>query len=188
MKITSLHKDYVQKSRIFMYPVLDIKRGSSVTPKEVFSSWEGFYKPEDAKLICLYHLRSDEEFRTFEKNKLFGNSLFHDFKQVEDNQGIYVFDFSLYKQDWDNFITGKYSKLSYGTKNKIKNFTGVNNSSYAYVESFLHPEKYYGIYADLVGETVETLKSVGELCNPPDLERETLKMNVKDLDLTKVFR
>lgn len=170
-----------------MYPVLDIKRGSSVTPIEVFSSWEGFYKLEDAKLICLYHLRSDKEFGIFEKNKLFGNPLFHDFKHVEGNKGVYVFDFSQYKHDWNHFVQGKYSKLSYGTKNKIKNFTGVNDSSFAYVESFLHPEKYYGIYADLVGETVETLKSVGELCDPPNLEKETLKIEVKNLDLTNVF-
>ena len=185
--IKSLHKDYVQKSRIFLYPILDIKRGSSVTPCELYVSWDGFYKPEDCKLIALYHLRTDDEFRYFERNRLFNNKYFHDYKEVENNMGVYVFDFSEHKQDWNNFINGKYSKLSPNFKAKIKNFTGVNDSSYAYVESFLHPEKYYDIYSDLVGETVETLRSVGELCSPPDLEKETLKIQVKSLDISNVL-
>jgi hypothetical protein len=145
------------------------------------------YKAEDMKLICLYHLRSDDDFKLFEKSKLMGNKYFHDFKQVDDNKGVYVFDLSSMSKDWHHFQDGKYSKLSDQIKTKIKNFTGVNDSSYAYIESFIHPEKYYEMYADLVGETVETLKMVGELCTAPDHEKESLKIQVKDLDLSTIL-
>ena len=67
MAITSLYKDYFQKSRIFMYPILEIKRGASVTPIETYLSWEDQYSLCDRKLICHYHLRDDSEFTVFEK-------------------------------------------------------------------------------------------------------------------------
>lgn len=186
MSIETLHKNYIQKSRVFLYPMLDIKRGVSVTPNEVYISWEGHYKPEDMKLICLYHLRSDDDFKLFEKTKLLGSKLFHDFKLVEDNKGVFVFDFSQYKEDWSYFLKGKYSKLSLSFKNKIKSFN-LNSSSYDYVESFLEPDKYYEVYSALLGLTVETLRSIGELYDPPDIEKETLKIPVLDLDFKSIL-
>ena len=59
MAIKSLYKDYFQKSRIFMYPLLNIKRGSSVTPIETYMSWSEQFSIYDKKLICLYYLRDD---------------------------------------------------------------------------------------------------------------------------------
>ena len=58
----SLYKEYFQKSRIFMYPLLGMKRGSSVTPIETYIAWEGVYEAHDAKLVCKYYLRNDPEF------------------------------------------------------------------------------------------------------------------------------
>lgn len=181
MGIKSLYRDYFQKSRVFLYPALEIKRGVSVTPIQTFVAWEHHYKPEDRKFICLYHLRDDKEFETFEKTKLLGNKLFHDFVETEDGKGIYVFDYEPFAKDWDMFLDGKYSKMSAVHKKKIKNFYGVYSTNFAYVESFLHPEKYFNIYAEILGVDVEHLKEVGELCSIPDMNEETLTATIKTI-------
>jgi len=185
MKINSLYKDYVQKSRLFLYPALDIKRGVSVTPIETYVSWNGHYKPEDGKLVCLYHLRSDEDFRSFEKSKLLGNKLFHDFKRVEENKGVYVFDFNGLRKDWDAFLQGKYSCFSADHKRKIKNFTGANSSDIPYIDSFLNPERYFKMYAEMMGVKENVLREVGELCSVPDLTLETINVNIINLESIK---
>jgi len=183
MAIQSLYKDYFQKSKVFLYPVLDIKRVVSVVPIDTYAFWEGHYNMGDCKLSCLYHLRTDPEFRQFEKIKLFGNRLFHDFKQTADNKGIYIFDFSPFKEDWNNFLRGKYSLMSAAHKSKIKSFYGQNSRNYAYIESFLHPEKYYSMYSEIINVKEEVLKDVGQLCDRPDFVKETLTVSVKYLDL-----
>ena len=70
MKINALYRKYFQKSKIFLYPLLDIKRGTSVVPSHTFVAWNDTYKPEDMKLICLYETRLDKEYINFEKNVL----------------------------------------------------------------------------------------------------------------------
>lgn len=183
--IKSLYKDYFQKSRVFLYPALEIRKGVSVTPIETYMSWEGHYKIDDLKLCCLYHLRDDSDFRTFEKSKLTGNKLFHDFKQVEDNKGVYVFDFSHMKNDWDAVSSGKYSAISLEFKKKILAFVGYNNPNYAYIDSFLFPTRYFRLYAEMMEVSEEVLKKVGELCSKPDLNAENLNTKVMDLRLEK---
>ena len=178
MGIKSLYRDYFQKSRVFLYPALDIKRGVSVIPVQTYVSWEGYYAPEDRKLMCLYNIRKDEEFVKHEKMKLLGNKLFHDFIQVSEDQGIYVFDYQHMKEDWDLFLEGRYSQISASHKRKIKNFYGSYSSNFAYVESFLHPEKYFTLYSELLGVDVEHLKHVGELCSKPDMAEENLVMEI----------
>jgi hypothetical protein len=182
MAIKSLYKNYFQKSRVFMYPILEIKRGASVTPIETYLSWETQYSLSDRKLICHYHLRDDAEFITFEKEKLLGNKLFYDFKQVEDNKGVYIFDFNSYSEDWDAIVSGKYSKLSSIYKKKVENFYGRTNSNYAYIESYMYPEKYYKMYSEMIGVKESILKEVGELCDLIDFSKETLKTSVKNLE------
>ncbi len=54
MAIDALYKEYFQKSKIFMYPLLGIGRGSGVVPEQTYLSWEGYVTPEDTKLIAVY--------------------------------------------------------------------------------------------------------------------------------------
>jgi len=183
MSIKSLYKDYFQKSRVFLYPALDIRRVNSITPICTYISWEGQYEQGDAKLMCLYHLRNDQEFRMFEKTKLFGNRLFHDFKETYDGKAVYVFDFKPLQEDWNNFIHGQYSKLSNDHKKKILNFYGYKSPNYAYVESFLHPEKYYKMYSEVINVRENLLKEVGQLCDKPDSDQEKLIATVKSLEM-----
>ena len=185
MAIKSLYKDYFQKSKVFLYPALEIKRGVSVTPIETYVSWKDQYGIVDKKLMCLYHLRSDKEFKAFELKHLFGNKLFDDFFQTDDNLGVYVFDFNTFNDDMDNFAKGKYSKLSPDIKKKIITFF-AQSVKYTHVHSYLYPNKYLDLYSNLLAIDVHILKEVGELCTPPDLEKEKLIAEIKDLQIKNI--
>lgn len=181
--IKSLYRDYFQKSRVFLYPVLETKKSESTTPIDTFISWDNNISPEDMKLICTFYLRNDDDFRKFEKIKLVGNPLFHDFKEGENGVGIYIFDFKQFAADWEMFLKGKYSKLSPTVKERIRRHYGTNTANGVYVDSFLDPKKYYPIYADLLNVHISALEG-GELCDLPNVEKELLKMSVKEIGVS----
>jgi hypothetical protein len=185
MKIVSMYKDYFQKSRVFLYPALGIKRGVSVTPIQTYMSWTNKYSPADGKLCCLYHLRNDLDFRNFEQVKLLSNKYFHEFVQVEEKKGVYVFDYSDLINDWNHIIAGRYSKISPEYKKHIRNFIGLNSPNLPYIDSFLYPDRYFNLYSELMGVDVTVLKSVGELCSLPDLDKENLEIQVSNLEVVK---
>jgi len=181
MKITSLYEKYAQKSRVFLYPLLGIKRGG-IMPLQTYISWSDRVGPEDMKLLCTYKLGSGTDFRTFERIKLLGNHRFEDFSELKSGEGLYIFDFSGAPEDWKYFLSGKYSQLSDAHKRAVKEYYGVGNPTYPYVESYLHPSRYYEVYAELVGEPVSVLEKVGELCSPPDMRLENLTQEPVDLE------
>ena len=180
MALNSVYKKYFQKSKVFLYPILGIKRGVSVVPIETYVSWKGYYNSEDMKLICVYDVRTDDEYKHFEKNTLLGHNRLCDFVKVG-NQAVLTFDMSDLGDDWFHFINGKYSKISMNLKQKILTFFDKYSGNYAYMHSYLIPEKYFSNYAELLDIEVEELIKVGELCSKPDLEKENLILNSADL-------
>lgn len=172
----SLYKDYFQKSRMFLYPLLDIKRGACAVPIHTYVAWKGKYSLEDAKLICCYDNRADYEFKQLEKHTLLQHNRLVD-KQTSEEFLIYTFDFYDYKKDWLHFVNGNYSKITEKIKRKILNFFDKQSSNYIYMESYLFPEKYFNLYAKLLNSDVELLKEVGELCSKPDLKKETFVLS-----------
>ena len=187
MHVHALYTKYFQKSKVFIYPLLGIKKGSSVVPRDTYISWGTFYKPEDKKLICLYHKRTDQEYLTFEKNVLLKHNRLSDYIESEDGSALFIFDFSDLTEDWDHFINGRYSKLSSKTKDTILSFFNKANGNYIYMHSYLHPDKFFARYAELLGVEESFLRSVGELCNKPDLEKEMLMIEVVDLENSKIL-
>ena len=181
MALSSVYSKYFQKSKVFLYPLLDIKRGSSVTPKETYVSWNKHYTSEDMKLICVYEKRKDDEYKNFEKNILLKHNRLIDYVQIE-MEVVFIFDFSDLKQDWTHFINGKYSKFDKKLKTKILNFFEKYSGNYVYMQSYLLPEEYFDNYAELLGVSVDLLKDVGELCNKPSIEKENLILDVVDLN------
>ena len=181
MVINTLYVKYFQKSKIFLYPLLGIKRGSSVVPVDTYISWGDKYAPEDAKLICLYDIRDDEEYKNFEKTVLLKHNRLHDYI-VYDKQSVFVFDFQDFKEDWNYFVNGKYSKLKDSTKERILGFFERYSGNYIYIYSYLYPNNWFERYATILDVDVDLLKEVGELCNIPDLERECLEIKVADLE------
>ena len=176
---------YFQKSRVFLYPVLETKKGGGVTPINTYVSWEGNFKETDQKLICTFYLRNDPEFKRFEKISLFGNELFYDFREGVDGTGIYIFDFAKHAFGWKAFIDGKYSRMGNVIRERVKKHFNTNNANAVYVDSFINPAKYYEIYARLLNVRVDTLIG-GELCDKPHFEKEKLKLLVKEVKLRNI--
>lgn len=181
MALNSVYRKYFQKSKVFLYPILGIKRGVSVVPVETYINWKGYYKSEDMKLICVYDVRTDDEYKNFEKNTLLSHNRLSDFVKVN-NQAVLTFDLSDLGDDWFHFINGRYSKISMNLKQKILAFFDKYSGNYAYMHSYLIPEKYFNNYAELLGVEPEMLIQVGELCTKPDIDKETLILEPADLD------
>jgi len=180
MALNSIYKRYFQKSKVFLYPLLGIKRGVSVVPVETYICWQGYYTSEDMKLICVYDIRKDDEYKFFEKNTLLSHNRLSDYIKIG-SQAVLTFDFSDLGDDWSQFINGKYSKLNIKLKQKILDFFDKYSGNYAYMHSYLIPEKYFNNYAELLGVDTEILIEVGELCSKPDLDKETLLLEVANL-------
>lgn len=177
--IEKLYGKYFQKSRSFLYPALGIKK-SPFTPLGTYMSIEDKINPEEIKLICTFKESATTEWQLFENQMLTENPLFVEKIQSKDFN-VYVFDLSPYESDFFNVIMGKYSKISTVLKRAIKAFYGEKSAEYKYIETYLYPEKHFETYANLLQVDVETLKSIGELCDPCDLGKETLK--ISDVDL-----
>jgi hypothetical protein len=177
MVIDQLYKDYFQKSRMFLYPLLDIKRGSVAVPFETFLCIKGKHGPEDMKFCCIYEKRNDAAYKQFRHTFLLNHNRLADIQDLG-NYELFVFDFSDLKQDWLYFIAGQYNKMDSKIKRKILNYFNPNSSNYVYMESFLFSKKYFSLYASLLLVDINLLEEVGELCSKPDMEKETLILEV----------
>jgi len=187
MAISTLYRQYFQKSKIFVYPLLDIKRGSSVTPVQTYFGWNDKYTPEDAKYITVYQERDDNEYKNFMNNVLLKHTRICDYHKTDDGQVVLVFDFSDIKADWLHLIDGRYSKMNSNIKRKIRDHFDKTGGHYIYIDSYLFPEKYFSIYSELLQVDEVLLKSVGELCTKPDLEKEILYQDVQELQKTNIL-
>ena len=179
--IEKLYSKYFQKSRSFLYPALGIKKNAQVSPMGTYICIKEKIEPEDIKFICTFKKDTSDTFIKFENQMLLSNPLFEQKIEAKD-RNIYVFDFEIYKKDWFNFIMGKYSQLSPVLKRAIKSYYGENSSEYKFIETYLYPEKYFETYSKLLEIDVETLMNIGELCDPCDLEKETLKIPIENLE------
>lgn len=182
--LEKLYGKYFQKSRSFLYPALGIKRSQPYSPTGVYMSLDGMYEIEDCKLICCFKQEDSTAFKDFEETFLIGNPLYVTKFKIHDYTA-YVFDYESYTQDWDQVILGHYSKLSSILKRAIKSFYGENTAEYEYIDSYMNPEKYFDNYAKLLDMPVDMLKQVGQLCDPADREKETLKIPVEHLENLK---
>jgi hypothetical protein len=186
MKLEQLQKEYIQKSRIFLYPLLNIRRGVSVTPIQTYMTWENYFKVTDYKFIMTYHLRDDVDFKNFEEQKLLGNPLFFDFFELKDGTGAYVFDYLDYKKEYKLIVNGKYSLLPEDYKKKILLFFKNHQKHQASIMSYLEPEKFFKDYAKLLNVSEQLLIEVGELCSLPNLKLESLNIKKKIFNFDSV--
>lgn len=187
MAIDALYTSYFQKSKVLLYPLLGIKRGCAAVPDQTYLSWSGYFTPEDMKLIAIYKSRTDHEYLHFEKNVLLKHPRISDYIPLDGESTIFTFDFSDLEHDWKKFIDGQYSKIDPSLKRKIRDHFDKNSSTHVYVDSYLFPEKYFSLYAQLLNASEELLIEVGELCSKPDLEKENLTATVIDLENKKIL-
>lgn len=172
--MTGVYTQYFQKSKVFLYPLLKLKKGIDFVPEQTYIAWDGLYSPSDMKFMCLYNAKMDVKYMAFEAKYLKKHPLLEAYFPLENDQHLYVFDYSCYKYDYQTFINGKYSKFSIKVKQIIKEFFGTVGNISEYVLSFLDPEEYHEIYADALGVELELINKVYELCSTPNLEKETI--------------
>lgn len=182
MALNSVYRKYFQKSQVFVYPLLGIKRGAAYVPKATYIAWEeNDTTSEDMKLVCVYNNDGSNTFDVFVKSVLLKHSRLFGYVKADSKTSVFTFEFSDLSDDWENFLKGKYSKINLNLKAKILNFFDPQSGNYQYIKSYLHPEKFYDQYAELLNTDVELLKSVGELCTKPDLAKETLQLEIANL-------
>ena len=182
--IDSLYTKYFQKSRAFLFPALGIKRSSKFAPSGTYLSVEGLVSANDIKLVCSFSDNNSEDFVTFERHFLLSNPMFLEVIPIQGYK-LYVFDFQVFKEDWFIFLEGKYSKLSSPLKRAIRNYYGEDSNEYKYIETYLYPHRYFSIYSKLLDVDFNTLQNIGELCNPCDMDKETLKIPLENLEVLK---
>jgi len=177
--IKELYKKYFQKSYNFLFPLLEIKRHKLFKPKQTYISWKDLYNVEDRKLICVYKRSLNDEWIEYEKKYLINHKMLEYCYPLDDENIVYVFDLNIYKEDFDNFLRGKYSKFSNTAKQLMTNYFGINTPEWIFIESYIFPENYFSKYAEILGVDVEDLISIGELCDIYNSELETCQLEVQ---------
>ena len=56
-----IYKDYFQKSKVFLYPLLEIKKGIRFVPIQTYISWNDIYTKDMNKLLCLYQIDKEDD-------------------------------------------------------------------------------------------------------------------------------
>lgn len=185
--IKELYKRYFQKSRSFIFPILGIKKASPFLPLQTYIQWDGVYTQADFNLIVTYTTSDSSSWRKFLVETLMANEMFNEYHETENKDVVVLtFDLNFMKEDMHHFMEGRYSKISKLLKRKIRDFHGYNSPEWAYMETFLFPEKYIKTYSTLLAVDEEHIRVTGELCNLPDLDKETLKIKqngkINDVD------
>lgn len=179
MKIEKAHSKYFQKSKAFLYPILGIKKTLTFEPEECYLSWLNKYSIKDYKLIVVYKNYKSKDWNKYLANILMTNNFFENFFLSEDSSSvILVFDLHCIRNDYDNVINGKYSKLSKIVVDCIRDYYKYNSPEWAYMEGFLFPEKHIATYSKILDVEEKHIRVTGELCDLPNLEKETLKLKL----------
>ena len=185
-----IYSDYFQKSKVFLYPLLGIKKGIRFVPLQTYISWGKKFPESKNKFFCLYEInkKNKDSFNLFLKH-IKENIYFDSYSLIKhkDDKKLWLFEFdlSVYKTDLKHFKKGKYSNFSKITKHIIKAFFGDTGTIAEYIESYLYPGYFYDVYAEILKVPVEDLRDVGQLCDKPDMKKENFKKEAIALQLFK---
>jgi hypothetical protein len=190
-KLKKLYGKYFQKSKSFLYPLIGIKKDSIYAPIQSYMAWEGIFSITDQKLILTYYVRDDEKaWDSYLLNTIMKNKFFNEYHEIDEELLAVSFDLSLMSDDYQKVLFGQYSKLSKILKGRIREFYGYSSPEWAYMESFLFPDRYVPVYSRLLDVDESHIRHTGELCDKPNLDSETLKIKpygkINDADSHKV--
>jgi len=172
-----VYTEYFQKSKVFLYPLLKIRKGVTHVPVQTYIAWENVYSIEHNKFFCEYSTKMTSDFKKFAYNYLHSHKLFEDYIELNKNKHLFIFDFSPIMSDFSRFIVGSYSKFSLNSKIDILDFFSTQEKISSYVDGFLSPENVHDKYANVLGVDIELIKNIYEVCDPPNIEKETLINN-----------
>lgn len=185
--LNEIYRKYFQKSTSLLYPILGFKKHQHPAPLRTYVSWDGIYDVTDRKLMVVYEVKDTPAFKKFEEQMLQKHKLLHEIIQISDDIVIYVFDFNhTHTSDYDTFIQGRYSALSKEAKTNISTYFGMNTPEWIHIESYIFPEKYFKIYAEILDCDEDLLRNVGELCAKYDVEQEQCSYPILVKHKTKI--
>ena len=207
MKEKEFYKyDYFQKSKVFLYPLLNFKDNELFKPINTFLYCDKIDESIiDYNLLVLYKFEEKTLFEKFEATKIIPHKDMVNCYLTDDGM-LYIFNLSHFSETVDHFINGDYSKFPEAVKKIIYKFhiTGFDSDKYGpkdfesgamnfegniYAMTSLYP----WIFKDKIAEEmfatknfydtkVEAMEAVKmwdeEICPVFDLEKETLVTNV----------
>ena len=50
-----VYTDYFQKSKVFLYPLLKIRKGVTHVPVQTYIAWDNVFALDDNKFMCEYN-------------------------------------------------------------------------------------------------------------------------------------
>jgi hypothetical protein len=170
-------KEYVQKSRLFLLPLINVSKKPKVI--ETYFGINGLKLCDGNSLVMLYH-NQDPDYpkllMQLEKNKFF------DFIIKDAEFDIVIFDLSPIKNDYRRIKNGEYSKVSKTAKILIK----INNTDEK-ASMGINPEYYYKDLAELLQYPEENFENT-EIISSPDMDNEMLNVSEKVfLELTSEY-
>ncbi len=171
---------YIQKSKLFLLPLIEVKRDPFIRPINTYIR-DGIFTENDFRLILPFERDESSEFYYYEKELLDSPCLDTDNYYETAKYQVYVYNLSKYAEDYKKFIDGKYTTFSNPVKTLVNIQWGKINKGkfhpHPRIESYLNPSEgtYERMSAEL-GIKLEDLKNVGELLDPPNIELETFKI------------
>ena len=105
-----VYLEYFQKSKVFLYPLLQIKKGITHVPIQTYVAWDNVYSVNDHKFFCEYKTKKTKVFNKFAADNLINNPLFEEAIELNESTQLYIYDFSSFKTDIKRFINDKYAE------------------------------------------------------------------------------
>jgi len=180
--INGIYKKYFQKSFTFLYPLLEISK-KDYKPTQTYLEWDNVHGKDSKKLICTFKRETTTGWYDFEKEHLINHPMLDYCLPIDDKHVVYVFDFNIYKEDYESFLDGKYSKFTTRAKMLLTNYYGIHTPEWVFIESYVFPESYFDKYAEILEIDVEVLKKVGELCDKYDSKKEMCTLKHPEINL-----
>lgn len=172
---------YVQKSLLFLVPLVMPSKGNIVPRDTYVADRELGIRPNDCKLILTFPkystLFTEKEFASFEKSYLINNKYFLQFYETV-LSNVYIFDLRHVCTDYEMFLEGKYSHMSENSKVRIIDYYswkdgGIRRPMEGLIGWLRPKEENFSELATRLGVPIEAIRSVGEILDKPDLSRET---------------
>lgn len=170
IKLLEEIKNYTQKSKAFIWPLLKVK----ASPLETYFEFANVKKEKSERLIiALFYNKSPEYLK---EKELIESNKNYDFTFSDADYDYVTFNCNFIKEDYDKIINGQYSMLS--KESAFYLFTTSKNKT---VLAAINPKNYHAAYETVLGLPANSLIN-SELLNKPDLNEETIYVSHKVLN------
>ena len=186
---------YKQKSKLFLYPLLNLSK-----KLETYGSVETFLHCVDSKddtrfihsLIepnLILKFTPDASNPNISAASLcikairlisYTRRLVRKYIKPDSSEVYFVLSLFDKSEEYEEIITGRYSKLSLLRKHSYQKYYGVDSPEWKAISVILFPDLNKERYAEMLNIPVEVLADKVELAEPIDFEKETLRISLSE--------